>query len=82
MEKVLKLILFRLLGSENFKKISIKIKDESNFYKKITLEAPNELIGIIIGKNGKFIRSLRLILNASNDKNYKKVLIDVVPKEE
>jgi predicted RNA-binding protein YlqC (UPF0109 family) len=78
MKELLKYIIEGITGSSDFK--IEEVEDDG----KTTLEvyANPEIIGLIIGKNGKTIKSIRNIIKVRSTLEEKLVFIDVKEKED
>ena len=51
-------------------------------FQEVILKVPKIYMGKVIGKNGRIAKSIRLISNIKTDKNFKKVYVNIVSKDE
>jgi predicted RNA-binding protein YlqC (UPF0109 family) len=76
MEKLLTYLLKEMLGKEKF-----EVKEElTGDFSKLTIIAPKESIGLIIGKGGNTIKALRNILKIKATLEKKGVSVEVTEK--
>lgn len=76
MEKLLTYLLKEMLGKEKF-----EVKEElTGDFSKLTIIAPKESIGLIIGKGGNTIKALRNILKIKATLEKKGVSLEVTEK--
>ena len=67
-----------LVGEKDFKTLTIETI-EGNDVSATSIRGPREVLGAIIGKQGRTAAALRLIMNVASKRNKKKYLLDVSP---
>ncbi len=77
MQDLLKFIIKHITGSEDFE---ISEEDQGNNQLNFIVKAPKEIIGLIIGKEGKTIKNIRKILSIPGVLQQKSVYISVSEK--